>query len=94
MVERGGMHLVIITGCKSKDAGLYSASLPNHVTSGAALRVREAQADFRVEIKDGDGVVGSGFVFRCHLTKKNAQLKWIRFGQVRLLRRLDWRACV
>ena len=86
--QRGGMHLVVITGCKAKDAGLYSVSLANHVTSGAALAVKEAQADFRVEIKDGVGVVGAGFVFRCHLTKKNAHLKWIRFGQVRRARGL------
>ena len=77
------MHLLVVTGCKTKDAGLYSASLANHVTSGAALRVKEATADFRVEIKDGDGVQGGGYVFRCHLTKKNAHLKWMRFGQVR-----------
>ena len=102
LTQFGGMHLVVISGCKGKDAGLYSATLEQRrgaaesgatsgatsgvlrVASGARLVVREMQADFRIEIKGGEGLEGGNFVFRCHLTKKNAQMKWMRFGQVRV----------
>lgn len=45
----GEMHLVVISGCKGKDAGLYSVTLHNCVTSGASLSVKEAQVRFMSE---------------------------------------------